>query len=75
MALLGCTNCGLVLEAATELTAGHLTMDPCPECGSALRVVDLAAANQLTRERFLTAHWREITARKGNRPEPEATQT
>lgn len=64
MALLGCTICGLVLEAPTELSAGHLTKDACPDCRNPLRVVDLAAANQLTRERFLAAHWREITASK-----------
>ncbi len=64
MALLGCTTCGLVLEATTDLTAGHLTKDPCPDCGNPLRVVDLQEANQLTRERFLAAHWREITASK-----------
>ena len=75
MALLGCSNCGLVLESKTDLTAGHLTKEPCPDCAATLRVVDLAAANQLTRERFLTAHWREITARKSDKPEPEATQT
>lgn len=75
MALLGCTNCGLVLEAATDLSAGHLTKDPCPECATALRVVDLEEANQLTRERFLTANWREITAPRGKKVQPEATQT
>ena len=70
MALLGCTICGLVLEAPTDLSAGHLTKDPCPDCGNPLRVVDLAEANQLTRERFLAAHWREITAAKRDRKDP-----
>ncbi|HYQ84663.1 MAG TPA: hypothetical protein VEP28_11775 [Rubrobacter sp.] len=41
---------------------GHLTGESCPECGTAMRVVDLAEAQQLTRERYLSAHWKEIAA-------------
>ena len=73
MALLGCTNCGLVTEGATVLTVGHLTKDSCPDCGKALRVVGLAEADQLTRERFLATHWREIAASKRRRPRPETS--
>lgn len=62
LALTGCVNCGLVLEAETEISAGQLTSDGCPDCGQRLRVVDLAEANQLTQERFLASHWREIAA-------------
>jgi len=64
VALLGCTNCGLVIEASTNLGVGHLTDTACTDCETALRVIDLAEANQLTRERFLAAHWREIAAKK-----------
>jgi hypothetical protein len=64
VALVGCTNCGLVAEARTALGVGHLTDDACPDCATRLRVVDLSEANQLTRERFLAAHWREIAAKK-----------
>ena len=64
VALLGCTHCGHLLEEETDRRAGHLTGDCCPECGYATRVVDLAEAQQLTRERFLGAHWREIAALK-----------
>jgi hypothetical protein len=74
VALLGCTNCGLVTEATTTLMVGHLTRDACPDCENPLRVVDLAEANQLTRERFLAAHWREIAASKKRRgSEPMTT--
>ncbi len=48
----------------SECRVGHLTGECCPECGYAMRVVDLAEAQQLTRERFLGAHWREIAADK-----------
>lgn len=58
--LLGCSHCGQILEGESERKVGHLTGDSCPECGYAIRVVDLAAAQQLTRERYLAAHWREI---------------
>ncbi len=65
MPLLGCTNCGLVLEAeATTGGVGHLTMEPCPECDRRLRAVGLVEAEQLTRERFLAARWRELAAKK-----------
>lgn len=64
MALAGCISCGLVLEAETQIETGHLRSDYCPECGQPLRVVDLAEANQLTEERFLARHWREIAAKK-----------
>jgi hypothetical protein len=67
VALLGCTNCGLVIEATTDLKVGHLTDTACLDCEKALRVIDLAEANQLTRERFLAAHWREIAAKKKRR--------
>jgi hypothetical protein len=63
-ALVGCTHCGHLLEGGSERRVGHLTGESCPECGHALRVVDLAEAQQLTRERFLAAHWREIAAAK-----------
>ena len=75
MALLGCTNCGLVIEGTTVLTVGHLTKDACPDCNTALRVIDLAEANQLTRERFLAAHWREIAASKNKKRPPETAQS
>ena len=58
----GCVYCGLVLEAETEIRVGHLTSEACPDCGQRLRVVDLAEANELTEERFLSSHWREIAA-------------
>jgi len=48
----------------SERQVGHLTGESCPECAYALRVVDLAEAQQLTRERYLAAHWREIAAAK-----------
>lgn len=64
MALTGCIHCGLVVEAQTEISAGHLTDDACPDCGEPLRVVDLAEAKQLTEERFLAGQWREIAAAK-----------
>jgi hypothetical protein len=65
MALTGCVFCGLVFEVETEITPGHLSIDVCPDCGQRLRVVDLAEANQLTEERFLASHWREISAANG----------
>jgi hypothetical protein len=64
MVLTGCVPCGLVFEAETEVTAGHLSIDVCPDCGRNLRVVDLAEANQLTEERFLAGRWREIPPAK-----------
>ena len=75
MALLGCTNCGLVIEATTTLAVGHLTRNACPECDTQLRVIDLAEANQLTRERFLAAHWREIAAAKSKKGRSETVET
>ena len=74
MALLGCTNCGLVIEATTTLGVGHLTSDACLDCDTPLRVIDLAEANQLTRERFLAAHWREIATSKNKERSSETTQ-
>jgi hypothetical protein len=62
--LVGCTHCGHLSEDESESKVGHLTGESCPECGYAMRVVDLAEAQQLTRERFLAAHWREIAAAK-----------
>lgn len=67
MALHGCINCGLVLEAETDRETGHLTGKSCPDCGSLLRAIDLAEAEQLTRERFLAAHWREVAHKKSSR--------
>ena len=64
VALLGCTHCGQLLEGENEQKVGHLTGESCPECSYAMRVVDLAEAQQLTRERFLAAHWQEIAATK-----------
>jgi len=72
---LGCTNCGLVIEGATTLGVGHLTSDACLDCDTPLRVIDLAEANQLTRERFLAAHWREIATSKKKERSSETTQT
>ena len=60
--LVGCTHCGHLLEGESESKVGHLTGESCPECGYPMRVVDLAEAQQPTRERFLAAHWREIAA-------------
>jgi hypothetical protein len=74
VALLGCTNCGLVIEATTTLRVGHLTKEACPDCALQLRVIDLAEANQLTRERFLAAHWREIAASKSKKRRSQAAQ-
>jgi hypothetical protein len=71
---LGCTNCGLVIEATTTLKVGHLTTDACPECDTPFRVIGLAEANQLTRERFLAAHWREIAASKNKTQGSQASQ-
>ena len=61
-ALLGCTHCGYLSEGDSEGVVGALTHEPCPECGYAMRVVDLPEAQQLTRERFLAAHWEELAA-------------
>ena len=61
---MGCTHCGHISEAVTEHKVGHLTSESCPECGNVMRVVDLAEAQQLTRERFLAAHWKELAAAK-----------
>jgi hypothetical protein len=74
VALLGCTNCGLVVEGTTTLGVGHLTSDACFDCDTPLRVIDLAEANQLTRERFLAAHWREIATSK-NKERSSTTKT
>jgi hypothetical protein len=60
MALLGCTHCGYLSEGETEGKVGHLTNEACPECRYAMRIVDLTEAQQLTRERFLAAHWEEL---------------
>jgi len=60
MALCGCTSCGIVHEAETELKVGHLTRHACPDCGAPMRVVNLSEAHRLTRERFLTDRWCEI---------------
>jgi hypothetical protein len=60
VALLGCTHCGYLSEGEGELNVGHLTGEHCPECDYAMRVVDLTEAQQLTRERFLAAHWEEL---------------
>jgi hypothetical protein len=65
MALIGCIHCGLVLEEETKLNNGHQTGHSCPECSQPLRVVGLNEANQLTKERFLATHWREIAAARG----------
>ena len=62
--LLGCLRCGQILKGESESKVGSLSGDSCPECGYAIRVVDLAAAQQLTRERYMAAHWREIAVAK-----------
>ncbi len=65
--LLGCSHCGQLLEGESERKVGHLTGDSCRECGCALRVVNLAEAQQLTRERYLSAHWQGIAAARERR--------
>lgn len=71
-ALLGCTHCGHLTEGESERKVGHLTDEACPECGYALRVVDLTEAQQLTRERFLSAHWEELAATQRAALAPDA---